>query len=208
MTFRKQIGGAAVFGMAMVIGSGLSAAPAQAAYIVTLAQVGSNVVATGSGTLDTAGLGSVGGSSDFAQIDPSTGEIITGPALPASPPIDIYTGVIGPASFGTERFTSASSGSGNIVGINASANFLFVPSGYVSGGALADSATYDNQTFSSLGATPGTYVYRLDSNGDTFTVQIGAAPVLEPASLVLLGTGLLGLVMLRGARSRRPTRNT
>ena len=56
MTFLKQIGGAAAISMAMVIGSGLSAPPAQAAYIVTLAQVGSNVVATGSGTIDTAGL--------------------------------------------------------------------------------------------------------------------------------------------------------
>ena len=39
------------FGVALLIGAGL-AAPAQAAYTVTLPQVGSNVVATGSGTID------------------------------------------------------------------------------------------------------------------------------------------------------------
>jgi hypothetical protein len=38
--------GAAALGAGMLTGSGLSAPPAQAAFIVTLDQVGSNVVAT------------------------------------------------------------------------------------------------------------------------------------------------------------------
>jgi len=54
MTFGKRIAGAAALSVAM-LGFGLSAAPAQAAYIVTLAQAGSNVVATGSGTIDASG---------------------------------------------------------------------------------------------------------------------------------------------------------
>ena len=47
----KQIGGAAAIGVAMLVGFGLSAPPAQAEYIVTLSQQGSNVVATGSGVV-------------------------------------------------------------------------------------------------------------------------------------------------------------
>jgi hypothetical protein len=60
MAFVKRIAGAAALGAALLIGCGLSTPPAQAAYIVTLEQVGSNVVATGSGTLDTAALTFVG----------------------------------------------------------------------------------------------------------------------------------------------------
>ena len=52
MTFVKQIGCAAT---AMLVGASVSAPRAQAAYTVTLAEQGSNVVATGSGTLDLAG---------------------------------------------------------------------------------------------------------------------------------------------------------
>lgn len=36
----------------MLVGAGLSAPPAQAGYLVTLTQQGSDVVATGSGTID------------------------------------------------------------------------------------------------------------------------------------------------------------
>jgi hypothetical protein len=52
----KRLRSAAALGLAMLIGSGLSAAPAQATYLVTVVQQGNNVVATGSGTIDLAGL--------------------------------------------------------------------------------------------------------------------------------------------------------
>src|SRR3954454_8239091 len=50
--FMKRIMGAAALGAALMLGSGLLASPAQAGYIVTLKQVGGNVVATGSGRID------------------------------------------------------------------------------------------------------------------------------------------------------------
>ena len=56
MELVNRIASAAVIGAAMLIGSSLSAPPAQAAYIVDLTQEGSNVVATGSGTLDVSDL--------------------------------------------------------------------------------------------------------------------------------------------------------
>ena len=135
------------------------------------------------------------------------GAIDTGPA--GFELIDEYTGITGPASFGWQRGpTVASSGSGDTVGIIGSENSLAVPAGYVSGGALADTSTYDNRTLSSLGATPGVYVYTFGSGrtADSFTVDIAAAPVPEPASALLLGLPL-GLVMLLGARHRRATRD-
>jgi hypothetical protein len=51
---------ASALGVAMLIGGGVSAPSAQAGYVVTLAQVGSNVVATGSGPIDLTGLSFVG----------------------------------------------------------------------------------------------------------------------------------------------------
>ena len=51
---------AAALGVAMLIGSALSAPPAQAGYIVTLTQQGSDVVASGSGAIDLTSLSSFG----------------------------------------------------------------------------------------------------------------------------------------------------
>ena len=58
MTFAKQIAGGAALGAALLLG--LSAPSTQASYIVTLTQVGNNVVAAGSGSLDVTDLSSSG----------------------------------------------------------------------------------------------------------------------------------------------------
>src|SRR5438477_5391578 len=129
---------------------------AQAGYIVTLQQVGPNVVATGSGAIDLHGLT---GSPSFSQnpgIKPY-GRILVGPEFiatgPTSSSVHPYSGAItGPAFFGSSaNLTLASSGSGDMVGITyraepavASQTMLIVPTGYVSGSALSDSATYNS----------------------------------------------------------------
>ncbi len=191
---------------AMLIGSGLSA-PAQAGYMVTLDEVGSNVVATGSGTIDLAGLSFV---SSFLQgdgIHPSRGYIFTGPT---SASVDSYTGFTGPTSFGSGDFTSfPSSGSGQLIGINGAGHFLGVPAGYVSGSALSDTATWDSQTFSSLGVTPGTYTWTWGAAADdSFMLQIGPtavpAPLIDRGLPVLLAVGglLFGAKLLERDKRR------
>jgi hypothetical protein len=207
MIFVKQIGGTAL-GAAIFIGACLFAPPAQAAYTVTLDQVGSNVVATGSGKLDLAGLSLAGPGGGQSFVDPSVGQIQTGPAI--TTPIDTYTGFTGPASFGSGSLTFADSGSGDLVGILDNVNQLVVPSGYVSGSSLESSATWDNQTFSSLGVTPGVYVWTWEppatATDDSFTLDAVAATVSEPASLALLALPL-GLVMLLARRHPRAQRS-
>jgi hypothetical protein len=200
MTVVLRIAGVAALGAAM-LGCGLSAPPAQAAYTVTLAQVGSNVVATGSGTIDTAGLGLFGHIRAQALIGPHEGEIFTGPASITS--VDVYASVNGPSSLGSTTETFASTGSGDLVGIFGIGGSLLVPAGYISGSALSDTSTYDNQTFSGLGVTPGTYVWTWSS--DSFTLDIPGAAVPEPSSLGLLALPL-GFAMLLAARHRRTTR--
>lgn len=199
---------APVLGAAMLIVAGLSAPAANAAYIVTLTEVGSNVVATGGGSLNVSGLTLLGTSNESPEIAAKFAILDTGSAGST----DVYAGVAGPANFGNGNPVFASSASGSIVGIDIGLGpQLEVPRNYVSGSALANSATYLNATFNSLGLTPGTYVYTFGTgaNADTFTVQIGpaAASVPEPATALLL-TLPFGLIGLLTTKERRASRST
>lgn len=203
MELAKRWVGAAAIGAALLIG--LSAPSAQAAYVVDLTQQGSDVVATGSGTIDLTDL-----SFDTALvfgnpgIGPGTSVILIGVTGTAF--VDIYTGATGPGSFGSGGFTAESSGSGDLVGVSYGGTIplVLVPIGYVSGSALSDTATWDNQTFSSLDVTPGTYKWTWGSgaNADSFTLNIGAAAVLEPSTWAMMLLGFAGLAFT-GFRSPR-----
>ncbi|HEX3350653.1 MAG TPA: PEP-CTERM sorting domain-containing protein, partial [Acetobacteraceae bacterium] len=110
--------------------------------------------------------------------------------------VDEYNGASGPLSFGPGVFTNATTGAGDLVGIQelSVAGLVFVPTGYASSTQLSDTATYAGQSFATLGLTPGVYLYTFGSgaNADTFTVNVA---VPEPASLPLLAIGLTGLGM-------------
>ena len=69
-----------------------------------------------------------------------------------------------------------------------------MPLDYVSGSAFLDSATYYGETFSSLGVTRGSYVWRWGSGptADSFTLDIDSVP--EPSSFLLFALGLLMLL--------------
>jgi hypothetical protein len=205
------IKGIASLGAAMLIG--LSALSARAGYVVDLTQQGSDVVATGSGPIDLTGL-TFFSTDNFSgpEITPNGGDdpinmdILTGPR---GQPFDIYTGLTGPASFGSGGGAGGDSASGDFVGMTASTD-LYVPDGYVSGSPLSDTATYDSQTFSSLGATPGTYKWTWGTGpNQNFTLVIGAAAVPEPSTwaMMLLGFAGLGFLGLRSAAGGRPARD-
>jgi hypothetical protein len=206
MTFVKRIGGAAALGAAVLMGCGLCARPVQAAFIVTLEQVGSNVVATGTGTIDLSGLslGCNGCDGYSGYVIPNQGnqeQLIVGSGL-----IDGYAGATGPTNFGPGNgYTPANSNSGDVVG-ELVPGTIEVPHGYVSGDPLSDTSTYLGATFASLGVTPGTYVWTWGTAGDdSFTLQIGPSAVPEPSSLPLVALPL-GFVMLLAARRRRSAR--
>ena len=167
--------------LAVVIMCGLSVRPAQAGYIVTLQQVGSDVVATGSGTLDTTGL-AINIEPPFAPglMQPDAGAITTGPTGFASDSQRAGNLVSGPASFGSGGQTLASSGSGDTVGFAVGQPLftLIVPQNCMfssSCGPLSDSSTYAGATFASLGITPGTYEWRWGTGSDqNFTIRAGS----------------------------------
>jgi hypothetical protein len=190
--------------LAIVIVSGLSLRPAQAGYIVTLNEVGSDVVATGSGAIDLTGLTfNFIHSGMLAGIGPSSATITTGPTLGSA---DVYFGIIsGPTSFGSGQNTSASSGSGDAVGRVEAGPFdlILVPTGYVSGNALSDSSTYNNATFASLGVTPGIYEWTWGTGANqNFTLAVTTVPDSgSTISLVVMAlTWLFGVSRFRSFR--------
>ena len=176
-----------------------AARAARAQVTVTIQQDGSNVVASGSGTIDLVGL--TGGG--FVNLD---GSVQGSDALVGvgSGGLDqLFTGITGPAAFGSDIVEIASSSTGEGFGVHGVSQYVFLPGGYVSGSSLSGTSTWDGTTLAALGLTPGMYVYTWDNGaaGDTFTVDIEApapppAATPEPSSLALLGSGVLGLAGL------------
>lgn len=208
MTVAKRIAGAATLGIGVLVGCGVSVGTAQAGYTVALTQQGPNVVARGSGAIDLLGLTPAGTEGVGAGLIPMVGDIFTGPATLITS--SVYTDFAGPTNFGTGGVSVASSGSGDTVAMIFDEGLLAVPLNYSSGGALSDMSTYNNQTFASLGVTPGTYVWTWGGGGSfrNFTLIVGAAgaAIPEPASAALLGSALAGLLLAATIRSIRPTR--
>jgi len=150
---------------------GVSIRPAQAGYTVTLLQVGTDVVATGSGAIDLNGLTFITSvDNDNPAIQAGLGLIGTGPFASS---VDAYQGFTGPTDFGSGIGFSPNTATGDFVEMSGVGQQLFVPLNYVSGAALSDSMTFNNATFASLGVTPGTYVWTWGPGpNQNFTLQI------------------------------------
>jgi len=171
-----------------------SVQPAQG-FTVTLEQVGSNVVATGSGAINLTGLTFSNISGGGAGIVANLGDVIM-----TSGSSDLYRGFTGPTNFGSGGAFGTNTFSGDSVGISPDLGLLGVPLGYVSGAALSDSMTFNNETLASLGVTPGTYTWTWGAGlpNQNFTLIIGRAGVPDGGSTVsLLACALFGLAALR-----------
>jgi hypothetical protein len=183
----------------------LAASSAQAAFIVTIEQVGSDVVYTGSGSIDTSALMSLGSSFGvpFTGLTPDLGRCVGGKISPRPTPVpsvDNYSGASGPASFGPGSLANATSGEGDFVSIQGDGS-LFVPVGYVTGNPLSFTDTIRMRTIAGLGITTDTYVWTWGSGAtaDSFTIYAGVPlPTPDSGSTVLLmGLGLASLGLLR-----------
>ncbi|HBK05336.1 MAG TPA: hypothetical protein DDZ81_05665 [Acetobacteraceae bacterium] len=181
------------------------ATPARAEFVVTVSQDGANIVATGSGSINTAGLTDVGGAFDGGASYDGDRFIVGG--LEAA--VQFWTSISGPANFGPtgDTWNSASSGSGDVVGVIADSG-IYLPDSYVSGSALSGTSTWDNTTLSALNLTPGTYDWTWGS-GDTadgyeLVVNGGQQSVPESSSLLLLAVPLAAAAVMRRRRESRP----
>lgn len=178
-----------------VVALGAAVPAAQASYVITIAQDGADVVATGTGSLDLTGMTSLGGVNWESFVQPSSARIVVG----ATTSENYYGAFSSSASaFGTGGFTDATSGSGTTVIISGG---LYVAASYVSGTEMSATSTWANTTLSALGLADGTYTWTLPSD-DTLTVVIGeTTPVPEPASIALLGIPAAFTVLRRRRRA-------
>jgi PEP-CTERM motif len=185
----------------------VTAPSAQAAYVATFQEIGGNVVEMSSGSFDLTDLIALEPVSSAQALQPHTATFLSGD-------LDVaqiwYDGVTGPSNFGPGTGSAEPDSShGDAIGIMGP-TFLFAPADYINGAPLSETSTWLNQTFASLGLTPGTYVYSwgAGAHADTFTIDVAgsAPPVPEPSTwaMMLIGFTGLGYAALRrnGAGSR------
>ncbi len=174
--------------------------------MITVLQVGNNVVATGEGTLNTTGLSSTASTGDESEegyFYPYFGDFSVGGG-PVDEFFSVFRGVRGPDKIGNGVSTwSPNTNSGGPVGIYGESDgdilygggALVVPFGYDSGSYLSDSSTYFNVTFSNLGLTPETYTWTWGSGAtaDSLELQIGIVPEPSGTALLVMALGTIGL---------------
>jgi hypothetical protein len=176
-----------------------TAPAAHAGVTFNIFQFGSNTIVAGNGTMELSDVTFFNPSIGSGLMNPSAGILVMGPPS-ASISYDAFTPLSGPSTFGPgTNQPFASTGTGDIFGVDQQLNELFVPQGYVSGSPLSSTNTYSGQTFSSLGLTPGTYTWTwgTGSHADSLTVRIGSA-IPEPTSLVLGTLGAVAVVIAYG----------
>jgi PEP-CTERM motif len=181
---------------------------ADAAVVINFREVGSDVVASASGSADLTDLTLIATTILFApgEVTPSKGGATVG--NPGE--THFYKGAEGPLSFGAGGQKEASTGGGDFVGVFAVNAFaqspiILFPKSYVSGTSLTGSSVFDNQSLKSLGLEVGAYTYTwgAGADADSLTINVG---VPEPSTWAMIGLGFaaLGLAGLR--RRRAPVR--
>lgn len=196
---------------------------ARADVTITIQQVGSDVVASFSGTYDVSECVQVD-DSIFAAVRINSNDALlrfgagTGPSpsQTSSPYTVAYqqyscTFTMAPNDFGQGQIGGslsqpyvASSGTGDRFGIinDDSLKAVYIPTLAATSGSLSGSVTFDDVTLNDLAVGIGTSTYQWVSNG-TQTVTINAIP--EPSAFTFFG--LIGLV-LAGAKFRNRHRAT
>jgi hypothetical protein len=150
-----------------------SASAASSAFVVTVAQVGPNVVWSGIGSFNLTGLTLIGSQSFGAGYSANAAIWAIG-SIGAT--VDQYIGIDPnfPTSFGVGGIGITSS-TGSTLGIlpEGTGRMLLIPSGYTSNTIISGSATYAGQTFTSMGLTTGSYVWYWNSGSNSLTMNIG-----------------------------------
>ena len=201
----------AVVGRVFLAGLVAVAGAAQAAHTVYVYQSGPDVVAQGSGPINTAGITLFGNTGNYIpDVQANVARIASGIGNSTQ-----WQGITGPTSFGAGAAAFSSSNTGDFVGLVGVNSSLRLPENYVSGAPLQNSSRWPGRTLASLGLVADTYNYTwgTGANSDRFTLLIGTvpppAPVTNPASVpalsdrgVLLTSTLLGLLSVLWMRRR------
>jgi hypothetical protein len=176
----------------------LSAAHA-ANFQIVFDEVGSDVVATGSGSLaDLDGLTFLfsGNTVPLINPDPQTPNIRVGAAGSAQFYLGdfVLTGSLGPANLQS----NASSGTGPIFGYTGT--FLGLPFNYSLGTQITSTATWTNTTLAALGLTPGASA-NISWNSGLRSMVVSVVPEPSTYAMALAGLACVGYLVRRRKRT-------
>src|SRR5262245_15890278 len=182
--------GAALVATGYALAASVGAAEADP-FVLTMQEVGSDVIATGSGNINLTGLVPIGAFTEPASLIPNQGLWRTGLSAPFE--VEEFGGTVsGPTSFGSGGVSTPTTSSGSTVGI--SGNIVFVPQFYPNDTLLNSTSQFNNQTFATLGVTPGTYLWTWGSGAD----QRLTLDIVNPVPGPIVGAGLPGLILAGG----------
>jgi hypothetical protein len=176
----------------------LSTGSARAALIVNIEQVGLDIVATYSGTLNYGGAATSAYifTSSSVSFNPSAGSF---GILPSATNTRYTYASSFTTPFGTGGSATPTSYAGDAFVVGS--NILWTSQGFANPGSFSGSMTFAGETYASMGLVPGSTSVATLPN-DTITFAVAAVPL--PAALPMLGLGL-GAMGLIGARRRRKT---
>ena len=190
----------------VVIGFALSTLPilSKATVIIDVTEQSKDVVFDISGSLDMTDAQRVTSGSHFNGLTPGGSGWYIGAGESAAfngwalDSVDI--------PFGTEPYfySAPYQGTGDtfaVYGNNGNGSLLYLDPNYVSGDSINSLLTFSGRTFSSLGLISGVYNFTIPSDNIELRIGQAATSVPEPASLALLGIGLVGLAISRKQKS-------
>jgi len=144
------------FGLLFLVGSNL-ALSIHASVIIDVREVGSDVVATATGTLDLSGRSPVYGKSIYGRFSSLSGGDRVSIGSSTSVSGSGYTGLSATTFEFASKSTAATSGSGLIFELDQATDVVYVPSGSTGVLTINSSSTWSGYSISSLGLIPGTY---------------------------------------------------
>lgn len=197
----------------LLLGLGVSGWPitaSRAAIVLTVKQIGPDVVVVGSGSANTSGLTLHDTDTDYQNVLGDS-QIYAGPAvysdlMGGGGDVKRWSGLSGSITFGSDPgvFEYPSSGTNDLFGIaydyNISESLLVLPLSYVSSTPLLESTTtYTSTSLSQLGLSPGVFTWTWDTGSNIDSLKLEIEAVAVPGSLPLVG----GAVAWRFARRLR-----
>ncbi|MGJ8658048.1 MAG: PEP-CTERM sorting domain-containing protein [Akkermansiaceae bacterium] len=179
---------------------------ANAAILITVQEVGSDVVVSYSGSLDLSSTlvkdDDRSGSASALWSDGSGGYLHSYNRAENTDDYNLnsvsYTApTAAPQIFGGGIYGGVVAGDSLQIDFSPTSGQIWVPDGYISNTQLSGSNTFQDTSFADLSPVLGTYEWSWSNGGnsDGLTLIVGSVP--EPSSVFLLGIGVLGVASRR-----------